>query len=438
MGRYVISTPEEQQEMLGTLGFSSMRELYHDVPGALMLDALQLPKGKSELETRRAMEALAAENRVFPHIFRGAGAYCHYIPAVVRQIPAKEEFLTAYTPYQAEISQGVLQSIFEYQTMICELTGMDVSNASVYDGSTAAAEAVAMCRTKKRTRVLLSAACHPDLIETVRTYCFASDTPLALIPELDGRTDLNALEEALGDDVSCVLLQQPNYYGQIELAEAVTQKTHASGALMILSCNPTALPLLKTPGEAGADIAVGEGQPLGLPLSFGGPYLGFMAAKSSLMRKLPGRIVGETVDADGNRAFVLTLQAREQHIKREKASSSICSNEALCALTASVYLSAMGPAGMRQTAIQCYSKAHYAASAITALPGFSRKHSGDFFHEFVTACPVPAEALLKQLENHGILGGLPLADGSLLWCVTEMNTKEEIDLLVSILKEVSC
>lgn len=438
MGRYVVSTPEEQREMLAALGFSSMQELYHDVPRELMLDTLHLPKGKSELETRRDMEALAAENHVFRHIFRGAGAYHHYIPAAVRQIPTKEEFLTAYTPYQAEISQGILQSIFEYQTMICELTGMDVSNASVYDGASAAAEAVAMCRNKKRQRVLLSSACSPDLLRVVQTYCFASDTEVLLIPEKDGRTDEAALAAMLDETVSCVLLQQPNYFGQIEPAEAMTQAVHAAGALMILSCNPIAAALLKTPGECGADIAVGEGQPLGMPLAFGGPYLGFMAAKSSLMRKLPGRIVGETTDADGNRAFVLTLQAREQHIKREKASSSICSNQALCALTASVYMSAMGPEGMRETAVQCYSKAHYAANAISSVPGFSLVHSGDFFHEFVTACPVPADALLRALEDRDILGGLALSGNNLLWCVTEMNSREEIDLLVSVLKEVSC
>lgn len=437
MGRYVISTPEEQKEMLAALGYSSMPELFHAVPAELMLETLRIPEGKSELETRREMERLAAQNHIFPHIFRGAGAYRHYIPSIVKQIPAKEEFLTAYTPYQAEISQGVLQAIFEYQTMICELTGMDVSNASVYDGATAAAEAVAMCRNKKRSKVLLSGACHPDTLAVVQTYCFASDTELSIIPAQDGKTDLTALDRLLDETVACVLLQQPNYYGLLEDTEAATQQAHEAGALMILSCNPIALAMLKSPGECGADIAVGEGQPLGIPLSFGGPYLGYMAAKSALMRKLPGRIVGETVDADGNRAFVLTLQAREQHIKREKASSSICSNQALCALTASVYLSAMGPKGLREVAVQCYSKAHYAADAISTLPGFSKKYNGDFFHEFVTDCPVPPVDLTAKLSQKGILGGLPLPDGGLLWCVTEMNTREEIDDLISAIKEAA-
>lgn len=366
---------------------------------------------------------------------RGAGAYKHYIPAAVKRITSKEEFVTAYTPYQAEISQGVLQGIFEYQTMICELTTMEAANASVYDGATAAAEAAAMCRDRKRSKVLISAAAHPDVIETVKTYCQAAGAPVELIPAKDGQTDQAALAELLTADTACVYLQQPNYYGLIEDAEAFGQLAHEKGAKFIMGCNPIALAVLKSPAACGADIVVGEGQPLGLPLGFGGPYLGFMASTSAMTRKLPGRIVGETTDVDGKRAFVLTLQAREQHIRREKASSNVCSNEALCALTASVYMTVMGPEGLRQAAVQSMSKAHYLAEQLSVI-GYQRVYEGEFFHEFVTTTPVPAESALKALEERGILGGLPLNDHEILWCATEDNTKAEIDELVAILKEV--
>ena len=290
MGSYVPNTPEERQEMLRAIGLHDFRELYGDVPASMYLDRpLDLPSGMSELEVRRTMTELAGENRVFSTILRGAGAYDHYIPSIVKYIPAKEEFLTAYTPYQAELSQGILQSIFEYQTMICELTGMDVSNASVYDGATAAAEAAAMCRDRKRRVTLISGAAHPDVINTVRTYCYGTGDELRVIPVKDGKTDPDALRELLtAGDVSGVCVQQPNFFGQLEDAEALGKIIHAAGALYILSCNPIALGILKTPKECGADIAVGEGQPLGMPLGWGGPYLGFMAATSKHMRKLPG------------------------------------------------------------------------------------------------------------------------------------------------------
>lgn len=436
MGSYVPSTAGERREMLETVGVSSFDELFAQVPSGMMLDRLNLPSGKSELEVRAMMEETAGKNKVFPVIFRGAGAYNHYIPAIARSVPAKEEFLTAYTPYQAEISQGILQSIFEYQTMICELTGMDVSNASIYDGASAAAEAVAMCRERKRTKALVSAAAHPMAIETIKTYCAGADTEVVLVPMKDGVTDREALAALLDETTACVYVQTPNYFGQLEDATALGEIAHGKGAKYIMGVNPIASAILKTPAECGADIAVGEGQPLGMPLSFGGPYLGFMACTKALMRKIPGRVVGETVDVDGKRAFVLTLQAREQHIRREKASSNVCSNQALCALTASVYMAAMGGDGLREAAVQCMSKAKYAADAICGVEGFSLKYKGRFFHEFVTACPVDTDTLLARLEERGILGGLPV-DGGLLWCVTEMNTKEQIDTLVSILKEVS-
>lgn len=437
MGHYISITHAQRTEMLKAIGLTDMEALYAAAPSDLMLKAgLNMPAGVSELEVWRTMTDMASKNKVFPTVFRGAGAYRHYIPAVVGAVAAKETFVTAYTPYQAEISQGILQSIFEYQTMICQLTGMDVSNASVYDGATAAAEAAAMCRERKRTQTLVSAAANPEVIRVMQTYCWAANAELLLVPAKDGLTDMNALRGMLDDSTACVYLAQPNYFGLIEDAAAIGQSAHSAGAKFIMGVNPIAAALLKTPAECGADIAVGEGQPLGMPLSFGGPYLGFMAATTAMMRKLPGRIVGETADEAGKRAFVLTLQAREQHIRREKASSNICSNQALCAMTAAVYMAAMGPDGIRNAAVQCISKAHYMAGALASVAGFSLRHHTEFFHEFVTECPVDTQALMSALEARGILGGLPLPDGGILWCATEMNTKAEIDLLVSVLREV--
>jgi glycine dehydrogenase subunit 1 len=377
---------------------------------------------------------MAARNRVFPTVLRGAGAYDHYIPSIVKYIPAKEEFLTAYTPYQAEMSQGILRSIFEYQTMICELTGMDVSNASVYDGATAAAEAAAMCRDRKRRVTLISGAAHPDTIQTVKTYCYGTGDELRIIPVKDGKTDLTALKEALTPDVASVYIQQPNFYGLFEEAEQIGKLTHEAGAMYVMGCNPIALAIMKSPAECGADVAVGEAQPLGMPLSYGGPYLGYMATTAKHMRKLPGRIVGETVDNRGEKAYVLSLQAREQHIRREKASSNICSNQALCALTAAVYMAAMGPAGMAQAAKLSMSKAHYFAGKLSELDGVQMKHSGPYFHEFATVMP-KIDEVLDALDAEGILGGFPVGD-CIVWCVTEKVTKEQMDRAVEIIKEV--
>ena len=436
MGSFLPAAPAEREAQYAALGLTGPADLYRDVPASVRLDApLDLPEPRSELEVRRAMERLAGQNLRFSTILRGAGAYDHYIPAAVSRIAAKEEFVTAYTPYQAEISQGNLQAIFEYQTMICELTGMEAANASVYDGATAAAEAVFMCRDRKKTRVLVSAAVNPQTIETIRTYCHGRDAAVELVPVRDGATDPEALLGMLDGTVACLVAQQPNYWGVIEDAAALCEAVHSAGGKAVLSVNPISLGLLETPAEAGADIAVGEGQPLGMPLSFGGPYLGFMACTKEMMRKLPGRIVGQTVDAEGKRGFVLTLQAREQHIRREKAGSNICSNQALCALTASVYLSAMGPQGLRQAAELCCSKAHYLQKAL-AEAGLAPVYDREFFHEFATRCPVEPEKLLRRLEEAGYLGGLPLPDGSLLWCATEMNTKEEMDDLAGLVKEV--
>ena len=437
MAGYIPSTQEQRQEMLRQVGVESYKELYKDVPAQMYLEdgALSIPEGLSELEVARKVTAMAEKNKVFPTVLRGAGAYDHYIPSIVKFIPTKEEFLTAYTPYQAEMSQGILQSIFEYQTMICRLIGMDVSNASVYDGATAAAEAAAMCRDRKRRVTLISAAAHPDTIATVKTYCYGTGDELKLIPAKDGRTDLDALKEMLTADVASVYIQQPNFYGQIEDAVKIGELTHEAGAMYIMGCNPISLGILATPAQCGADVAVGEGQPLGMPLSYGGPYLGFMATTDKHVRKLPGRIVGQTVDSKGDRAFVLSLQAREQHIRREKASSNICSNQALCALTAGAYMAAMGPNGLAEAAKQCVSKAHYLAKELCAIEGVELKYTGTFFHEFVTTMP-NAEKVLTALEEKGILGGLPV-EGGILWCATEKVSKEQLDKAVAIVKEVA-
>ena len=431
MGTYVPNTAAQQRAMLAALGVDRAEELFAAVPREMLVDRLNLPEGLSELSVRQKVSAMAGKNRVYPTVLRGAGSYRHFIPAVVKSVTGREELVTAYTPYQAEISQGILQSIFEYQTMICALTGMDVSNASVYDGGTAAAEALAMCRDRKRNRAYVSACADPQVIETMRTYCFGSGMALELIPERDGRTDLSAV--SLGADAACVYIAQPNYYGNIEDARATGEAAHAAGARFIMGCNPIALAVMETPAACGADIAVGEAQPLGLDVAFGGPYLGYMAATKAMFRKLPGRIVGQTHDAEGNTGYVLTLTAREQHIRREKASSNICSNQALCAFAAGVYLSAMGAEGLRQAAKLSMSKAHYLAAELAKI-GLPRLHEGPFFHEFATKCDKPG-AVLKALDEQGILGGLAV-DGGILWCATEVVSKEEIDRAVAIIKEV--
>lgn len=439
MGTYVPNTEKEQKEMLKALGVAGMEELFASIPGEVLLGRpLKLKDGISEMQVKKTMAGMAGRNTIFSSLFRGCGAYRHYIPAIVKQVTAKEEFMTAYTPYQAEISQGTLQAIFEFQTMICELTGLNAANASVYDGCSAAAEAVIMCREKKRNKVLLSGAMNPQIIETVRTYMAGTGTEIEVVPVTEGMTDKAELKKLLDERTACFLVQQPNYYGLLEDYEELGELTKETGAKYVMSCNPVLLGILKSPGEYGADIAVGEGQPLGLSLSYGGPYLGFMTADASLMRKLPGRIVGETLDSRGEKAYVLTLQAREQHIRREKASSSICSNEALCALTASVYLSAMGKEGLRQVGTLSMSKAHYLAEKLCGIEGFSMAYEGDYVNEFTVTYKGNAERLLKGLESFGILGGLPLKgkdSGKMIWCATEMNSREEIDELIDRIKE---
>ena len=436
MGSYIPATKEERMQMLKEIGMNSFDDLYADIPERFrMKTGPDLPDGISELELYRKIRDIADKNVNYKHIFRGAGSYNHYIPAVVKQVTSKEEFVTAYTPYQAEISQGILQSVFEYQTMICNLTGMSVSNASVYDGAAAAAEGCAMCLTKKKRTICISACADPKLISVVKTYCFGNGARLVIIPESEGKTDMDFCSGMEAADIACVLVQSPNYYGIIEDCEAMAAIVHEKGAKFIMSCNPISLGLLKTPGECGADVAVGEGQPLGLPMSFGGPYLGIMAAAESMMRNLPGRIVGQTTDADGKRAFVLTMQAREQHIRREKAGSNICSNEALCAMTAAVYLSAVGSAGLKNIAQTCTSNAHYLRDRLAEL-GFMQVYPGEFFHEFATTCPADAKKLTASLKAEGFLPGLVLEGDRILWCTTEMNTRPQIDALCAAIKEV--
>ncbi len=440
---YIPHTEEETAGLLASLGLADTDQLFSSIPEALRLRRpLRLPAGKTEMEVRQAMEALAAKNARYQVCFRGAGAYRHHIPSVVGHVISRGEFYTAYTPYQPEVSQGVLQAIFEYQTMICELTGMDASNASVYDGATAACEAIAMCLDGKRRKAVVCGAVNPQTLAVMKTWCNASGVELAVAGIRDGRTDAGELARLVDDGTACVIAQQPNFLGQLEDVAAIERLAHQGGAKLVLSCNPISLGLLKTPGEWGADIAIGEGQPLGNPLNFGGPYLGFMACREAMQRKLPGRIAGETTDHDGNRGFVLTLQAREQHIRREKASSNICSNQALNALAAAVYLSAVGPAGLREAACLSMERAHAAAMEICKLQGMKMKFSGQFFHEFVIESTIAPEIIEKHLAGRGILSGLPLGflgsehRNSMLYCCTELNTVEQINQLVSALKEV--
>lgn len=437
MGTFIPNTKEEQLAMLHEIGYKDFDDLFKHIPAAAKVKGdLAIPTAMSEIDVAKTVEGLANKNVIFGSIFRGAGAYNHYVPAAVDAICNKEEFLTAYTPYQAEISQGILQSIFEYQTMICELTGMDISNASLYDGGSAAAEGCAMCHDRKRSTIYVSDTVDKKILTVINTYSFGRNTEVKVVPAKDGATDTTALRDMLSADpaASCFLMQYPNFNGIVENADEIAEIVHSAGAQLVMSCNPIALGILKTPGEIGADVVVGEGQPLGLGLAYGGPYLGLLATTHKNMRKIVGRVVGETVDSKGARGYVLTLQAREQHIRREKASSNICSNEALCALKASVYLTTVGPEGISKVATLCTSKAHYLAERLSSA-GLKVKYDKPFFNEFVTECP-DSDKLLKALEIKHVLGGLPLSATEILWCATELNTKGDMDKVVEIAKEV--
>ena len=424
--------------MLAAVGAADIDDLFAGIPDEVRRrEPLALPAGVSEVEVTAALRCLAGRDVPATQLvsFLGAGVYDHHVPAVVDAIVSRGEFLTAYTPYQPERSQGVLQSIFEFQTAICELTGMDVSNASVYDGASAAAEAVMMTQTRSRERVYVASTAHPEVIETIRTYCWGREVPFELIPQKDGLLDLSALENLPGD-TACVYVQQPNFYGLFEQAEQAANLAHQAGAKAVMGVYPISLGICASPGELGYDIAVGEGQPLGIPMSWGGPYLGFMAARKDMMRMLPGRIAGETKDKQGRRAYVLTLQAREQHIRREKASSNVCTNQALCAMTAAVYMAAMGPQGMAEVAQLCYEGAHYFADELGKLKGFGRVHTADFFNEFLTHCPMDVRQFEAEMARRGILCGLTV-DDKLLWCVTEKMDKQAIDEVIAVIREVS-
>ncbi len=437
---YLPLTDEDRREMLAAIGVKSVDDLFNDIPAEVRLQReMDLPPALAESEAISHLNSLASKNKHFYNCvsFMGAGVYDHYIPSIVKHVTGRSEFYTSYTPYQPEISQGVLQAIFEYQTVICQLTGMDVSNASMYDGGTAVAEGAIMgCGATRRAKALVSRTVSPFYREVLRNYFNSRGLELEEIPLKNGHTDLAGLEKMLDDDVASVILQQPNFFGLVEEMNGVADMVYNHKAVLVVSADPLSLPLLQSPAEYGADIVVGEGQGLGVPASFGGPLLGIMAARSKFVRQLPGRIAGETVDSEGNRGFVLTLQTREQHIRREKAASNICSNEALVALGAAVYLAALGPQGMREVAEQCLQKAAYTQEKITALKGYEAVFPGTSFKEFAVKVPGDPAELNRKLLEKNILGGVDLAPfypemkNTMLFAVTEKRTREEIDTLV--------
>jgi glycine dehydrogenase subunit 1 len=447
---YIPHSPQERDAMLDVIGVKTLADLFRDVPEKHRFPTLNLPPAMTEMEAATELGELSISNenvRTDLVSFLGAGAYNHYIPAAVDHILRRGEFSTAYTPYQPEISQGTLQSIFEYQSLITALTGMEVSNASHYDGATAVAEAAAMAHAQfrgKRTKIVLSPAVHPQYRAVLRTY--TQDMNLTIegdAPSTTQVSDPQSLIPLIDNNTALVVVQYPDFFGCIHDLTTLIQAAHARGTLVCVAANPIALGMLKTPGQMGADIVVGEGQPLGIPLSFGGPYLGFFATRKQYIHKMAGRLVGETVDNRGQRAYVLTLTAREQHIKRERATSNICTNQGLMALAAAVYLSLLGRRGLRQVADLCYHKAHYAAGKIARIPGYSLSFNAPFFHEFSVRCPMPVAKINAHLLEHGFLGGYdlgqdyPALKNHTLLAVTEMNTKDEIDALVDVLMEVA-
>lgn len=449
---FVPHTDAEREEMLKVTGVERLEDLFTDVPEGYRFPKLNLPDGLTEMEIMADLQEIASGNASTRDLvcFLGAGAYNHYIPAAVDSIVRRGEFLTAYTPYQPEVSQGTLQSIFEYQSLIAALTGMDVSNASHYDGATAAAEAVVMAYHHfrgKRGKVVVSPGVNPQYRETIRTYMQGYDN-FKMVGDVDGLDPLcspDCIQPMIDQETSLVMVQYPDFFGRLYDYTEFIQAAHNAGALVAVAVNPMALGLLKTPGEMGADIVVGEGQPLGIALSYGGPYLGIFATKKEYVRRISGRLVGETVDQQGRRAYVLTLTAREQHIRREKATSNICTNQGLIALTSTVYMSLLGKQGLRQVSELCYHKAHYAADCISQIPGFSVCMDRPFFHEFVVCLPenLSVDEVNAELLEHGILGGYdlekdyPELKNRMLLAVTEMNTREDMDYLCEVLREVA-
>lgn len=440
MSRYISNTRSEQQEMLSQIGLKSPEDLFQDIPQSVRLNReLDLPPAVSEMELVKIIGAKAGKNINLDEYtcFLGAGAYDHFVPSVIDQIISRQEFYTAYTPYQPEISQGTLQSIFEYQTMICELTGMDVANASMYDGASALAEAGLMaCQAGKRSEIIVANTVHPESREVINTYCNFRGATVREVGYINGQIDLKDLAEKITPETAAVVVQSPNFFGIIEPLKEIADIAHKNKSLFVVAADPISLALLKSPGELGADIVVGEGQPLGNPLNFGGPYLGFFATTEKLMRKMPGRLVGQTKDKFGKRGFVLTMQTREQHIRREKATSNICSNQALNALAATVYLTLMGKEGLKEVASLCLNKAHYAFNELVKTGNFTPLFTAPFFKEFAVKSKTAVEELNRNLMAEKIIGGYSLgknypelADGWLI-AVTEKRTKEEIDLLV--------
>jgi glycine dehydrogenase subunit 1 len=440
---YIPHTDAERQQMLSAIGVPTIEDLFEAVPAAHRFPTLNLPAAMSEIEIMAELSALAEANDHAGDfaVFRGAGAYHHFIPSVVNHMILRGEFYTAYTPYQPEMSQGTLQAIFEYQSMICALTGMDAANASHYDGATSLAEAVTVALDvgrRKRDKVILSPYIHPQYRAVTRTYHQWGD--VRFVGD-EGPAAVDDLIAMLDDNTAMLAVAYPNFLGQIEDFSRLAEAVHRAGALLCFVANPMALAMYKSPGELGADIVVGEGQPLGIPLSYGGPYVGYFAIRSDYVRRIAGRIVGETVDSEGRRAYVMTLRPREQDIKREKASSNICTNQGLMALAATVYLAVMGKHGLRKAAELCYHKAHYAADQIASIPGYSVDRSRPFFHEFAVKCPRPVNEINEKLILRGIIGGYDVSrdylyhTDTMLICVTEMNRKAEIDALVEVLKE---
>ena len=432
---YIPNTIAEQDDLLAAVGLSSVDELFADIPDDYRNPPLRLPDPMSELEIQRELGAMAGRNRPLSSgpSFLGAGSYYHFIPSIVKAVMTRGEFLTAYTPYQPEVSQGTLQVIFEFQTMVSALYGMEVANAGMYDGATSLAEAVLMaCRVTRRQQVVVSDAVAPAYRQVIATYCQAQGIAIDIVPTVD-------IGASVTEATAGVVAQYPNFYGGLDDLAGLAATAHDDGALLVVSADPLAMGMLRPPGEFGADIVTGEGQPIGIPPSFGGPYLGLFSCKQQYIRQMPSRLVGRTTDTQGRSGYVLTLQTREQHIRRERATSNICTNEALYALASTIYLAAMGRQGLRQVAELCYHKAHYAASAIAGLDGYSLPQSGPFFQEFVVSCPEsPGKINRRLMERHNILGGLDVSDrfeNGMLLCVTEMNTRAEIDSLVSALAE---
>ncbi|WP_027454924.1 aminomethyl-transferring glycine dehydrogenase subunit GcvPA [Xylanibacter brevis] len=436
MHKYFPHTENDLKDMLAKVGVSSLEDLYAEVPQEIRFQGdYQLPSEMSELEVRQLFERLGSQNKQLV-CFAGAGVYDHYMPSVIPNLLQRSEFLTSYTPYQAEISQGTLHYIFEYQSMMAELTGMDISNASMYDGTTATAEAVmmAVAAGKKQRKVLVSETVDPKTVDVVKTYAHFHGIDIEMIAAKEGVTDLAAMRSQLSaGDVAGVVVQQPNYYGIIEDYTGVADAVHEQKALFIMNSVIADLALLKTPGEWGADIAVGDGQSLGIPMQWGGPYVGYMCCTEKLIRKMPGRIVGKTLDNRGQRAFVLTLQAREQHIRRQKATSNICSNQSLMALFVTIYCSLMGKQGLKEAAELSYAGAHYLCDELLKTGRFSLAYQQPFFNEFVVRYDGDVDALQHRLLELGIFGGVKVDDHQLMFAVTEKRTKEEIDKLIELL-----